>query len=513
MATLVSKKFNVHNATQFKEAFDESDPSQMYLFYSKIDPWDDENNPPALEDTVFSDRNIWRGMTALKKISNNDVTMATTKYVWASNTVYTQYDDTNANLPSSNFYVLTSNNEVYKCLFNADGAPSTVLPTGRSTSVVTTGDGYKWKFMYDISQADINRFGVVHGGSIPVKTLTSDDGSAQWAVQQASSNGSVPVYQVTAGGADYLENKGTFAGITSTTQLTIANTALDTDNVYNGSSIFISSGLGAGQQRIIIGYNATTKLLTVNSAFTVSPNTSSTYHIGPRINIVGDGNGASAYANVVSGAVTKITPINEGTSYSRARVVISANPSYGANAAAKALLPDVGGHGSDAINELFARNVTMNVEVVEDEGGFFPANNQFRIYGIIKDPTLRATGTVASGPRYDQTLRLTVSSVSGILTQDEFVQGQTSGAKGRVVNFANSNLAHTAGVLHLAYPSGTFANSETLTANTSGVTAVVNAITPPDLVPYSGKMIYMVTRPPIERDMDQTENFTITAKF
>jgi len=34
MATLVSKKFNVHTAQQFKEGFDESDPSQMYLFYS-----------------------------------------------------------------------------------------------------------------------------------------------------------------------------------------------------------------------------------------------------------------------------------------------------------------------------------------------------------------------------------------------------------------------------------------------------------------------------------------------
>jgi hypothetical protein len=511
MAITTSKKFNVHVAKQFKEGFDESDPTQMYLFYSRIDPWSSESSPPSLEDTVFSDRDVWRGMTAVKKISNNNVTMSVNKYLWATNTVYTEYDDTNENLATSNFYVITSNNEVYKCLFNANSVPSTVVPTGQSTSVITTGDGYKWKFMYDISQADMNRFGGVN--HIPVKTLTSNDGSAQWAVQQAAANGSVPIYEVTSGGSGYLENKGTVTGVTSTTQLTIANTGSGTDSVYNGSTVFISSGLGAGQLRIISGYNATTKLLTVNSAFAVSPNTSSTYHIGPRINIVGDGNGAEAYANVQNGAITRITSVNDGTSYSRARVLITANPSYGSGATAVAYLPDVGGHGSDPENELFAQNVTLNVEVDGSESGFFAANNQFRIYGLLKDPKIRSTGGVASDDRYAQSLRLTVNSLSGTLTQDEFVSGDTSGAKGRVIYFANTNLAGTAGVIHLTYPSGSFSSSENLTANTSGVTAVLQSVQQPDLVPFSGRMLYKVTQAPIERDVDQTENFTITVKF
>ena len=511
MAITTSKKFNVHAATQFKEGFDESDPSQMYLYYSRIDPWGTESSPPAIADTVFAERDVWRGMTALKKVSNNNVTMSVSKHLWTTNTVYTEYSDTNVNLATSNFYVITSNNEVYKCLFNANGVPSTVNPTGRSTSVITTSDGYKWKFMYDISQADMNRFGGVN--HIPVKTITSDDGSAQWNVQQAAANGSVPIFEVTSGGSGYLENKGTIAGVTSTTQLTVANNASGTDNVYNGSTIFISNGLGAGQLRIITGYNATTKLLTVNNAFTVSPNTSSTYHIGPRINIVGDGNGASAYANVQSGAITKITGINEGTGYSQARVLITANPSYGSGATAVAYLPGLGGHGSDPVNELFATNVTMNIEVDGTEAGFFPANNQFRVYGIIKDPTVRSTGGIASSLRYDQTTRLTLSSITGTFVEDEFISGGTSGAKGRVVYFANTNAASTTGVLHLTYPQGYFANGENISANNSGVTAVVQQITKPDLVPFSGQMIYSVTQAPIERDTAQTENFTITVKF
>ena len=511
MAKLISKKLNAHVAQQFREAFDESDPTQVYLFYSKIDPWSNESSPPSLKDTVISDRDIWRGMISLKKISNNNVTMAVPKYIWESGTTYTEYNDSNENLPDSNFFVFTSNNEVYKCLYNADDSASTVVPTGRSTSVITTSDGYKWKFLYDVSSADFNRFaGVNH---IPVKTLTTNDASAQWAVQQAAANGSISIYDVTSGGSGYLQDRGTVVGVTDTTRITIANTASGTDNVYNGSTIFVSNGLGAGQLRIITGYNAATKLLTVNTGFTVSPNTSSTYHIGPRINIVGDGNRAEAYANVQSGAVSKITSINDGTSYSFARVNITANPSFGSGAAAVAYLPDVGGHGSDPVNELFARNVTLNVEVDGNEGGFFAANNQFRIYGLIKDPTLRGVNGVANNLRYDQTTRLTVSSVSGAYMQDEFIVGDSSGASGRVVYFANSNMTGTAGVLHLTYPVGYFANGEMVTANNSGVTAQIQNVTLSDLTPYSGSMLYKVTQQPLERDIDQTENFTFTVKF
>lgn len=511
MATTVSKKFNVHAAQQFKEGFDESDPTQMYLFYSRVNPWANESVAPAIGDTVAAERAVWTGMTALKKVSNNNVTLSVPKYLWSTNTIYTEYSDTNSNLPDSQFYVITSNNEVYKCLFNNNDAASTVLPTGRSTSVITTSDGYKWKFMYDVSQADMDRFGGVN--HIPVKTLLSDDGSAQWAVQTAAANGSVPIYEVTSGGSGYLENKGPIGGVTSTTQLTIANTASGTDNVYNGSTIFISSGLGAGQIRIITGYNASTKLLTVNTGFVVTPNTSSTYHIGPRINISGDGTLASAYANVNSGVVTKVTSINDGKNYSRAQVTISANPSFGSGATAVAYLPGVGGHGSDPVTELYARNATLNIEVDGEEGGFFAANNDFRVYGLIKDPVQLSTGGVANNLRYDQTLRLTLSSVSGTFAQDEFVRGGTSGASGRVVYFANNNLSGTAGVLHLTYPERNFINGETLTANSTAVTALVGTITQPDLVPYSGQMLYTVTQPPLQRDADQTENFTITVKF
>ena len=61
----------------------------------------------------------------------------------------------------SSFYVMTGARNVYKCLDNNGNSASTDEPTGTSTTVITTSDGYKWKYMYIIcirsSKLFINR--------------------------------------------------------------------------------------------------------------------------------------------------------------------------------------------------------------------------------------------------------------------------------------------------------------------------------------------------------------------
>ena len=55
------------------------------------------------------------------------------------------------NLFDATFYVMSSTFNVYKVLDNNGNAASTVEPTGTSSSILTTGDGYKWKYMYTLS--------------------------------------------------------------------------------------------------------------------------------------------------------------------------------------------------------------------------------------------------------------------------------------------------------------------------------------------------------------------------
>ena len=71
-------------------------------------------------------------------------------------------------LYDSNFYVMNSDFNVYKCLYNGQsptyprGRPSLVEPTGTSTTVIETNDSseykYRWKYMYTIDADNILKF-------------------------------------------------------------------------------------------------------------------------------------------------------------------------------------------------------------------------------------------------------------------------------------------------------------------------------------------------------------------
>jgi hypothetical protein len=391
-------------------------------------------------------------------------------------------------------------------LYNNNGAPSTVKPSGQPTSIISNpADGYKWKFMYSVSSADFVKFGGTE--FVPVKTLTADDSSAQWAVQQAAANGSVDVIDVTAGGSNYIQHNGQFTnGVTNTSVMFAANGASSISNIYKDYTLFVSSGQGAGQISSIRSYDGTTKQITLDTSFSVAPADTSTYHIGPAININGDGSAAQAWANVVSGSIDKVTVIDGGRSYSRASANVTHYGTYGQNASLVPYLSPPGGHGSNPVSELNGRNVVVTTTVDGTENGKFVANNDFRVYGLIKNPIVKSTGSVATSTRYDQTLRLNLVSETGQFLDDEFVSGATSGSTARVVSYSSNTV-------HLTNVTGSFANLEIITANTSGVTGTVNSVTQPEIKQFAGEVLYLVNQVAISRDIDQTENITITVRF
>lgn len=71
-------------------------------------------------------------------------------------------------------------------------------------------------------------------------------------------------------------DSGTLQAGTSTT-VTLKATASATDDIYVGMYVNITGGTGSGQTRLIEDYNGTTKVATVEEAFTTTPNNTSTY--------------------------------------------------------------------------------------------------------------------------------------------------------------------------------------------------------------------------------------------
>lgn len=505
----ITRQFRLNNAQQFKEAFEETSPDYLYLFIGRLQAWPNGDTVPSPSDTITgSSYDPWHSMIAAKKINTNDMTFAVRRYNWTSGTVYNEYDDKDTTYYDSQFYVLTDDNHVYKCLFNNRGAASTVKPTGTSTTTITTVDGYRWKFMYDVSNADVLKF--VTPSYIPVKTLLVDDSSSQWDVQSAASNGSIDIIDVTANGSNYLTRANTISGVTNSSVILLDSGSSGTDDVYNGLSLFIASGLGAGQIRAISDYSGVSKTVTLSSGFTISPNTSSEFHIGPTITVTGDGSGALAYANVESGQIKKINMINVGSNYSKASVGITGVSGSGATAVARVSPP--GGHGSDPVSELNGYNVMLNVRISGNEGNNFPTNNDFRIIGTLKNPLL-ANGSIATDSAYDQTTKLTlIGKTGGDFEQDEIVVGPVSGATGRVVSFANTNATGTTGILKVVDVNGDFVN-ERITGNTSIIAANVTSIQAGELSPYKGDILYTENRVAAIRSADQIEDIKLIIQY
>ena len=432
---LATKDLSINNAEAFITSLNAEDGRNtknstiLYAALGNVNPYENEPAPSSpIDSRQYLQYETQRNFIGAKKILTEDVSHVTLRTDWTTGTVYSMYRDTDINLYDRPFYVMTNEYNVYKCLFNNEGAPSTVKPSGFSTLPFTTSDGYTWKYMYTISLGDASKFLTkVH---MPVKTLKLTDGSIesdrQVAVQQNAVNGSIEIVEVNDSGVEYLQvtNGVVDAGGKFSIRLSGGSgvDASPLDNIYNGSSVYIISGTGSGQLRRIIDYSGSTKTLFVNTAFTTVPNTDSRVIISPTVTIIGDGFGAKAYSRVdVNGGVSNVSIVDSGHNYTRAKAIISANVVNGAGATANVIISPVGGHGSDPVRELGGDKVALNVQFASQEGvsangnGYIPSNTEFRTISILKDPILKVDAnnnhtqveTVANTSNSPETLRLT----------------------------------------------------------------------------------------------------------
>ena len=61
MPGIVTRRFRIHNAEQFQEAFSEASATNMYLFIARVSAWPDDNNPPTPTDSVQeTEYNSWK---------------------------------------------------------------------------------------------------------------------------------------------------------------------------------------------------------------------------------------------------------------------------------------------------------------------------------------------------------------------------------------------------------------------------------------------------------------------
>lgn len=108
------------------------------------------------------------------------------------------------------------------------------------------------------------------------------------------------------------------------------------------------------------------------------------------ITIDGDGTGATAEAVIIDGVITKINMLTHGTGYTKTTVTISGN---GDGAVARAIVSPANGHGSNAVTELFATDITLFSSISSEKNQGFTVANDYRQLGIIKNPQNFAVAT------------------------------------------------------------------------------------------------------------------------
>ena len=264
MPSAVANKFRIHNAQQFKEAFDETSNTAMYFYIGGPSPFTNDLVPPTpVLTTANTEYTPWEDMIAMKRVQASEVSHVIPRHNWTANTVYTAFDDKTTTLTTDQFYVLNDEYDVYKCLDNNSGAQSTYKPTGSSTSPFTTADGYLWKFMYHVTTGDALKF--LTTNYMPVKKLDSDDSSAQWDVQQAAVDGAIHRIKVTAGGSGY--------GSTPTVTITGDGTGANATAVMSGgavSSITIDN-VGSGYTRAVVSFSGGSPSVNAAATAIISP--------------------------------------------------------------------------------------------------------------------------------------------------------------------------------------------------------------------------------------------------
>ena len=471
----------------------------------------DENIPPLPLDNQREKIALYDEIIAAKRITDSFARTVIRRYNWdlVANPRFDMwkpdYSDTPGgggqigkagatgatSIADAKFYVMNSQYEVFKCLYNGENPSNTTgqdateepsvaganydASTGLYTE--TTGAGYIWKHMYTIPTDDVLKF--LSSDFMPIVLPANPSRQSVGALAVA---GAIDAVVVEDAGANLPVSQTLYAGI---------------------------KGDGAG---------GVVELVTNGSGTITSA----------RVQARGSG---YTYANILLGV---------GNLFSDAGLTTSVG-GYTGNASIEAILPPQGGHGSDHEQELNGKRVMTNIRLTYAEGsGDFPVDNDFRRIGIIADPYNQGTTTFATADTLSGLKSLKITGATADFNVDEkIVQTVTGGtAYGTVVSWTLDGGSTTAGVLKYIQTNDAHTDqgvvrafesngANAVTGETSAASGTVDTgyagsllgvtfaagLANTEIENNSGDVIYIENRRLITRAPDQIEDIKLVIEF
>lgn len=489
MPAIITNKFRIHNSEQFAESFSEASPNVYYLGIGRPQPFATSTRPDSRTenegtdtaaitpaDSVVEELNIFDDLLGIKRIVSSNVSYVIPRRNWITSTIYDYYRHDYGNytpetttprtavsgattLFDSRFYILNSENNVYKCLDNNNGSPSTSEPTGTSTGVIQTADNYKWKYMYSLTAAQQLNF-----LSTDFMAVATDA-----TVSSAAVDGAIHIVKIFSAGTS--GTNGTYTGIPirgngtgGTVTVTVAGNSISSVTVTNVGSGYTYAYI---RNADIVSAGAT-GLLNSKLECIIEPKG------GHGFDAVKELGGYFVMLNVsLEGKETSNTGDFTSENDFR-RIVLIRDPKSGGIATTASTL-----------------RATKAVRLVAS-----PAPGTFLADETITQATTGATGKVVE---WDATNRILY------YIQTRFNNAGVN-SSGNLVAFSGQNVI--SGVTSLA--TGTPSNVVSETVNQVTFT---NGYVIPEIDANSGDVLYIENRAPINRAADQTENIKLVIEF
>ena len=160
----------------------DSSANEYYIAIGKSEQWQTGSDTVRTPEVTEREERLFRySVQAVGKVGT-DFKFTVPKYTWTTNTVYSGYNDNIAAHPTTSYYVITSDKNVYVCLkqgknVNGEAVVSDQKPVHTGKTPVTMSDGYTWRYLYTLSNADFTNF--VTSAYMPVNDADSASDSGQ----------------------------------------------------------------------------------------------------------------------------------------------------------------------------------------------------------------------------------------------------------------------------------------------------------------------------------------------